>query len=413
MRVRSPLTWLAALGGVVWLAALAAICLTPSYGGSPDGFWGEWIPEYQGFSGFLLNIILFLPGGAALGVLTRRIWPGLLLSLLLSIGIETLQIWIPGRHTSGGDLLANALGGWIGAALLVRREILLFPSPATSRRLAFVWLGVTAISLASFGPLTIPVAPEVTLYSGWTPELRALEHYDGRVLFARIGDLFLPEGGPIPEEEQLRLQSLVREGARVEVTFLAGSRPSSLAPIVRVAGSDGNETLLVGADRDDLVVRRRLLADHLRLARPDLRVRGAHRELAPGDTVRIVAERGSSGQESVTVNGEPHTFEFSPARGWSFLRYPSSRSEGVLEALDLTYLSALALPLGWWAPSLTFLGAGVGGILTLFLVLLPLGGVVGGSALQGLGFALGALAAWLVRNLLTGIFRQRPGAALP
>lgn len=406
VRKRGTLYWLAILWGMAWLAAVAAICLSRSYGPAPEGFWGEWIPEYQGFAGFLLNIILFLPGGAAVGVLTRSVWAGLAVSLGLSAGIEILQLWIPGRHSSGGDIVANTLGGGIGALILVHRETLVFPAPKTSRLLALLWLALVLLALGLFGPLMRPAAPEVTLYSGWTPELRSLELYDGRVIAARIGNLDLPDGGPIAEDEQSHLRDLIRDRAPVEVTFLAGTRPSSLAPIVRVAGSSGNETLLVGADRGDLVVRRRFRADDFRLARPDLRVRGAHAALLPGDTVNLQVIREPGGRDQVTVNGVTRIFEVTPGRGWSFLRYPSARSEAVLSALDMTYLAGLSLPLGWWAPTGVFLGLSVGGIVGFYLLILPMAGLLGGNALQGIAIAAAAALGWLAGRVVRHLRRQ-------
>ncbi len=72
---------------------------------------------------FLLNIVMFLPGGYLLTlVLTRKgmshIWGWLLatfVGLLLTLGIEALQVFLPGRGSSWLDVASNTLGAMVGA----------------------------------------------------------------------------------------------------------------------------------------------------------------------------------------------------------------------------------------------------------------------------------------------------------
>jgi glycopeptide antibiotics resistance protein len=68
-----------------------------------------------GVADFALNLALFAPGG----VLLRALGPGAsactALGALLSLGIESAQMWIPHRYPSQLDVLANALGALAGA----------------------------------------------------------------------------------------------------------------------------------------------------------------------------------------------------------------------------------------------------------------------------------------------------------
>jgi glycopeptide antibiotics resistance protein len=67
------------------------------------------------------NIILFLPIGflfklSRRGSKDRLCVKALGMGILLSSAIEFTQLFIPGRYTSGIDVLTNGLGAWLGAA---------------------------------------------------------------------------------------------------------------------------------------------------------------------------------------------------------------------------------------------------------------------------------------------------------
>ncbi len=62
-----------------------------------------------------LNVLLFMPLGVALAL---RGWPmgrAVLTGILLSVTIETFQLWIPGRHSALLDVFANGTGALLGA----------------------------------------------------------------------------------------------------------------------------------------------------------------------------------------------------------------------------------------------------------------------------------------------------------
>lgn len=67
---------------------------------------------------FALNIALFLPCGAILKMLGRRVSTATAAGALLSLAIESAQMWIPYRCPSQLDVLANALGAFAGALAL-------------------------------------------------------------------------------------------------------------------------------------------------------------------------------------------------------------------------------------------------------------------------------------------------------
>ena len=68
------------------------------------------------FQQIVLNVLLFVPLGAAVAVLLpRRGWPvAIVIPLVLSAAVEFAQGSIPGRVTDPGDVLWNTVGGAIG-----------------------------------------------------------------------------------------------------------------------------------------------------------------------------------------------------------------------------------------------------------------------------------------------------------
>lgn len=88
------------------------------------------------------NVLLFLPFGfVAAGALggrmaaLPRLSAALGLGLVLSIAIEAIQLLVPGRATDVDDVIFNALGTLVGAALLlVGERAMAARSPKRRRR---------------------------------------------------------------------------------------------------------------------------------------------------------------------------------------------------------------------------------------------------------------------------------------
>lgn len=65
----------------------------------------------------VLNVLYFLPLGWLLGRERRGAWLALGLGLLLSVGIEITQAYVPGRDSTWMDVVANTVGCVVGAWL--------------------------------------------------------------------------------------------------------------------------------------------------------------------------------------------------------------------------------------------------------------------------------------------------------
>ncbi len=106
-----------------WLCATLAVTCAPFWPlrATPRAFATV---SRLGALDFGLNVVLFVPCGALLALLGRRVSAVTAVAALLSLGIEAAQMYIPPRHPSQLDVLANALGAFAGAlvaALVVSR----------------------------------------------------------------------------------------------------------------------------------------------------------------------------------------------------------------------------------------------------------------------------------------------------
>ncbi|MBD7958544.1 VanZ family protein [Microbacterium sp. Sa4CUA7] len=139
-RVRGRRWVLVGLGA--YLLGAVVILLAPvSYGGIVEAI-GDLIREGTGATWFgygwiefSANVVLFAPLGFLLTLLFRRPWWGAATALALSVAAEFAQLFLPSRAASPRDILANALGAAIGAAVawlwVLRRERITSPSPPT------------------------------------------------------------------------------------------------------------------------------------------------------------------------------------------------------------------------------------------------------------------------------------------
>lgn len=85
-----------------------------------------WAFVHQGYIEFGLNILLFVPLGFLLALVTRRPWLGFVLCVALSAAAETAQLILPGRQATIRDVISNSLGALIGAVLawlVVRQHV--------------------------------------------------------------------------------------------------------------------------------------------------------------------------------------------------------------------------------------------------------------------------------------------------
>jgi VanZ family protein len=299
----------------------------------------------RGVADALLNVLLFVPFGAALalrGYSTRRV---VVAGLLFSAAIELLQFAIPGRDSTIGDVVFNALGAGIGSNAIAWAPQWIFPTQRRARRLAATAAAIALVTLIALTQLLKPAIPHIGLYGQWTPEFDNLEHYGGTVIDARIGDIAAPSR-LIPQSEKVREYLL--SGVPLTVHAIAGPAPRGLAPIFNFYDDRQREIVLLGADGVDAVFRYRTWSTAVRLDQPQLRIRGALADVPPNAPLRIEMFRVRRGYCVILNEMRACPIGFTVGRSWSELFAFDTKSGTLERALDFFWLFVLFAPTGFW-----------------------------------------------------------------
>ena len=333
-----------ALGAALGFILLAT--LTPFPGEHQPDFVGCLICGIRGNSDAVVNLILYLPLGAALMINGRTGLGAVGIAGLLSAGIEFMQIFIPGRDPSLGDVCFNTLGAAVGHA--VAQVLVHWGAPETriAARLSVVAALAAVGVFALTGWLLSPALPASAFRAWYTTDRSNLELYRGRVLSTTLGSVpFGPADLPDPHETR----RLLLGGAPLRILAVAGPRVRGLGPLFVVEDEWGDEIYLVGPDRDDLVLRYRTRATALRLDQPDLRLRHAFAHVAAGDTLNIEVIREGHGYCLTSNRDRACGVGYTVGSGWGLLLYPRHFPPWLKTLLSTGWVAGLAVPAGFWA----------------------------------------------------------------
>jgi AcrR family transcriptional regulator len=368
---------LVAFGALAVLAVLVAT-LRPQSGQVAPGWSLSLLSGDEGPAGVLQNIILFVPLGVALALGPWRALRCIAAGALLSLTIEVIQQWLPGRDPSVGDLVFNTLGTGVGVVLARTAPSWLAPS-----RAAAAWLSLASAVLAATvwlgtGWVLRPMLPVATAPEIRTPDLGGhMDVYSGHVLSVT---------GRLGVQEPLR------------ITATAGTPSTRFAPILDVDDGPGPAGTIVAADRNDLVLRNRSHSMFLGLDRPDLRARSALAGVPPEDTITITARTDTPRPAfCLGLNGKEWCgLGYTMGDGWRLVFYPEHFPLVALTVLNALWIAGWCLGIGWWGRrhpatavalglvALTLLvGPGLVGLLAT-----PMPEVAGGMAGVGLGWLL-------------------------
>lgn len=377
-------------------AALGSIflaTLTPFPGARQPDFIGCIVCGDRGVADALVNLILFMPLGAALLMNGRVGLRAVGVAGIVSAGIEFVQIFIPGRDPSLGDVCFNTLGAAVGqvtASLLARWAL----SPErTAARLSLAAACGAAAMVGLTGWLLSPALPLADLRAWYTADRADLEFYRGRVLSTSLGSIpFGPADLPNPVE----VRRLLLAGAPLRVLAVAGPRVRGLGPLFVIETDWGDELFLIGPDRDDLALRYRTRATMLRLDQPDLRLRHALAGVAAGDTLRIEASRNRDGYCLEANQTRACRLGFTIGSGWALLLYPRHFPPLLQLLLSAAWVAGIALPVGFWARQ-RWESAVAGVVLVAALAFAPRAvGLMPTPTLQWLGAAAGCCMGWVM-----------------
>jgi glycopeptide antibiotics resistance protein len=95
-----------------------------------EKLWSKGVPRFvdYDFIEFSANIVFFVPVGFLLGLLLpfRFWWTAIVLGGLLSASVETVQgLFLSGRVSDPGDVVANSIGTIVGCLVAVAVRLLI------------------------------------------------------------------------------------------------------------------------------------------------------------------------------------------------------------------------------------------------------------------------------------------------
>jgi hypothetical protein len=385
---------------IVCVLVIPRLTLWPT----PSGIHREWLwcvlCGERAVADALLNLGFFVPLGVALILAGRRPGTALMLAALLSIGVELGQLGLRGRYATLGDFVFNVGGAGAGILLVRSASLWLLPPARRAARLSLAAGLLLPVVIAGTGWLVEPFPPPTLYFGQWTPDLRNLQQYEGRVLQAEVGGVDLPAGR---REDSESLRARLLAGGPILIEGIAGRAPVALAPILAVYDDHPREVFLVGAQREDLVFRYYLRGMAIRLDQPSLRLEGAFDAIGVGERFSVRITREGAGY-CLQANGTRRCGAgFTAGSGWGLLLFAESAPRGVKRFLNAAWLLALVLPLGFWTRRRWESVAGVA-VATAALLLLPARvGLIPTPAFEWAGaltgLMLGASAAYTARRL--------------
>ncbi len=370
--------------------------------GSESDFIACILCGSRGNADALVNVILFAPLGLGLAMMGRTGFRWIGYAAVLSATIEFAQLVIPGRDPSLGDVWFNTLGAAIGqiAAHIGRRWLV-----SDDRSAARLSVAASAAAILVYGltaRLLAPIFPSSAYYARWSANIPQLEWYHARGLRGTLGSIPL-RAGEIPQSAEVR--RLLLDGAPLHIEAIAGPPVRALGPLFVIVDERGREVLLIGPDRDDLVLRYRTRAARWRLDQPDLRLRGALAGIARGDTLSIDA-RLEAGGTCLLLNGTGTChLGYTIGSGWALLLFPEHFPPWLQQLLGSAWVGAFVIPVGLWARKRPE---------TLLAAVILVVGLFGLPARTGLlptppTQLLGAGVAWMLGAALQATLRSRPG----
>jgi hypothetical protein len=350
------------------------------------------------------NVALFTPLGAMLALAGLGTAAAGVTGLVVAAAIELTQyLAIEGRVATPVDVVANAAGALLGAALARTVPAWAHPGPPAARRLWIAWLaGWLAIWIGAAWAFSAPPdapgerAPTVsTLIAapprhGWYAGRVVEAGFDGR-RYARRGS------GPV------LLESADRRGPlRADVRVVGEDARRSPVPILYVhPPGDPAPFFHLGHVGLDAYLQPPTRAPAMRLRAPTLRLVDAFGPAA-GDTVWLVAsvERGVLELADPSRAGRPHArLALTPALGWALVVPRAPHTPIAIGVITALWLAAGWLPLGYWmragattarSQRTAALAAAAGLLLGQWVV--PLGfGLTAAPAWQGVAAVLAAL----------------------
>jgi hypothetical protein len=342
----------------VALLAIAVLTLTPDLTAGIQEPSLCLICGPRGGEDAFLNLLLFIPFGFGLRLRGISRWRAWVFTIATTVTVETLQIYIPGRDSTLGDVVMNSIGGLAGIILCDSARIWLFPSVRQAKWLlvsgSMAWLALVALGGWSMKPW-LPAGP---YFAQLAPDLEHIEVFEGRMIDARLGGDLLVPNVRLGDSVAIR-DSILRGTLRLQARVLPAGPTYGLAPIVSIAGAREAEVVVLGQENRDAVLRVRLRSGELRMNIAEVAVRAfplaalsPHTGIA-ADTIELRGEvsqgrllRVGSASRGTRTSAE---LALNPFLLWSLVTPGHHRSPGSFELESMAWVAMLLAPLGYWA----------------------------------------------------------------
>ena len=272
---------------ILSVVAVAVATLTPGTPGASLPFLCFRCGTRAGLD-VLVNILLFLPFGAALGLLRVRARWAVVIIVATTASIELLQFSvIPGRYASLRDIVSNSIGGVIGLQLAVHSRHLLSPSPRRALRLSGCTAGLWLLSQAFTSwalAVVLPPAPwwaQIRLHDLGFPAV-----FRGNVLRVAIGETVVAYSDRLDDSDLVR--EAIRRGDPLRAIVTDAKPSRGTAPIVVLAANDNlSEIMSLLQKGTDAAFRIRTRGSRIGLRSPALRLSNVFPAESEHDTVNL------------------------------------------------------------------------------------------------------------------------------
>ena len=334
---------LALASSAIAIATLWPLSPEVARSGSP---WCLFCGESTGRDA-VLNVALFVPFGIALAQRGATTAWAAVASLLLSATVEMLQYtMVPGRDATISDVLANTLGGTLGAIAGEHLHLLFTPTAVQARWLtgagAVLWIAVIGVSSWAL----VPDATETRQYWGQHAHvLPGFTPFRSQVTGAELNGLALPDG-PVPGTPAVRA-GILGGGYRLVVHVPAIAPVVGRAEIVALVDGENHFLALIEQRGCAATFSTRVRGQRLGLLPPVVRLpQACSREpvvLEASADRRQVSLTLTSDESSLSVRRR-----VTAAAGWALL-LPEAALTGTEWLWSSLWLLVPLGLLGWWS----------------------------------------------------------------